>query len=116
MRLPIQKILTTLTLFASFPLALGKINNEGRLVSQEQQHYGLHDSDSSPDTAFLVTAVLNSKSPPYHAIIECWALSTPFKTYPTVGKALALGDTSNATYVVLPPNSGEGWHRPPANM
>lgn len=111
-----QKILTTLTLFASLPIASTKINNEGRLVSQEQQQHDLHATESSPDTRFLVTAVLNSKSPPYHAIIECWALSTPFKTYPTVGKALSLGDTRNATYVVLPPNSGEGWHRPPANM
>lgn len=111
-----QKILTALALFASLPLAFRKVHNEGRLVSEESQQHALHDSESAPDTTLQVTAVLNSQSPPYHAIIECWALSTPFKTYPTVGKALTLGDTSNATYVVLPPHTGEGWHRPPANM
>lgn len=90
--------------------------NSNRLISQPESPHGANDAGSSSNTTFLVTAVLNSPSPPYHAIIECWALATPFNIYPTVGKALALGDTSNATYVVLPPRSAEGWHRPPANM
>lgn len=116
MRLSTWKCLTVLSIFIALSTATSKINSNGQVLSQQQPPPGLHDSESSPNTPLLVTAVLNSQSPPYHAIIECWAFSTPFKTYPTVGKALTLGDTSNATYVVLPPRSGEGWHRPPANM
>lgn len=94
-------------------LALASSN---RPLPQPESPHRVHDTSSSSNNTFLATAVLNSPSPPYHAIIECWALTTPFSIYPTVGKALTLGDTSNATYVVLPPRSAEGWHRPPANM
>ncbi|KUJ13669.1 uncharacterized protein LY89DRAFT_590988 [Mollisia scopiformis] len=51
-----------------------------------------------------------------HAYLECWQFSTPFKTYPTVGQSLFLGHTTNITYVVLPPRSEEGIHKPPAPM
>ncbi|KAI1630109.1 hypothetical protein EDD37DRAFT_82751 [Exophiala viscosa] len=71
---------------------------------------------ASSNTTLYLSAVVNSPTAPYHAIIECWALAAPFIRYPTVGKALDLGDTSNATYVVLPPRSAEGWHRPPHPM
>ncbi|KEF51195.1 uncharacterized protein A1O9_12809 [Exophiala aquamarina CBS 119918] len=116
MRLSTWKAFTTLNIFASLPLATSKITHNAQPLSQQQPPADLRDGESLPSTSLLVTAVLNSPSPPHHAIIECWAFSTPFKTYPTVGKALTLGDTRNATYVVLPPQSAEGWHRPPANM
>lgn len=51
-----------------------------------------------------------------HAYLECWQFPTPFKTYPTVGQSLFLGNASNITYVILPPRSGEGIHKPPAPM
>jgi hypothetical protein len=64
-----------------------------------------------------MTALTNHPTPPYNARIQCWALTnSTFTTYPTVGKALSLGDVDNATYVVLPPRSAEGWHRPPHLM
>ena len=50
------------------------------------------------------------------ARIECWKFTAPLKTYPTVGAALTLADISNVTYVVLPPRSGEGIHKPPHPM
>ncbi|KAK4949670.1 hypothetical protein LTR10_011511 [Elasticomyces elasticus] len=71
---------------------------------------------TSSNTTLHLSAVVNSPTHPYHAIVECWALDAPFIRYPTVGRALDLGDTSNATYVVLPPRSAEGWHRPPHPM
>ncbi|KIX95594.1 uncharacterized protein Z520_08714 [Fonsecaea multimorphosa CBS 102226] len=71
---------------------------------------------SSNQTVFYITALTNHPHPPYLARLQCWALATPFTVYPTVGRALALGDVDNATYVVLPPRSAEGWHRPPHNM
>ncbi|RVX73171.1 hypothetical protein B0A52_02298 [Exophiala mesophila] len=74
------------------------------------------DSDA-PLNTFTISTVLNDPSPPYAAEIQCWRLlNSIFHTYPTVGKAAFLGDVSNLTYVVLPPRSGEGWHRPPAPM
>jgi len=72
--------------------------------------------DTSSNTTLHLSAVVNSPTAPYHAIVECWALDAPFQNYSTVGRALDLGDTSNATYVVLPPRSAEGWHRPPHPM
>jgi hypothetical protein len=51
-----------------------------------------------------------------HAYAECWELDSPFHTYPTVGESVTLGDTSNLTYVILPPRSKEGIHRPPSPM
>lgn len=86
------------------------------------------DSDSDSDTvsetdsnphhqAFTISTVLNDPSPPYAAKIQCWRLlNSVYHTYPTVGKAAFLGAVSNLTYVVLPPHSQEGWHRPPAPM
>jgi len=50
------------------------------------------------------------------ARLECWKFNTPLHQYPTVGSALYLADTSNVTYVVLPPRSGEGLHKPPHPM
>ncbi|KAK5235584.1 hypothetical protein LTR47_003057 [Exophiala xenobiotica] len=73
-------------------------------------------SSSKIERLLHLSAVVNTPNPPHHAVVECWALSSPFITYPTVGKALGLGDTANATYVVLPPHSAEGWHRPPSPM
>jgi hypothetical protein len=51
-----------------------------------------------------------------NACLQCWQLTKGFTTYPTVGKAIQLGDTSNVTYVVLPPRSEEGYHKPPHAM
>jgi hypothetical protein len=60
------------------------------------------------------TAVVTDRND--EAYLECWKFSSPFKTYPTVGMSLFLGNTSNITYVVLPPRSAEGIHKPPAPM
>ncbi|KAI1081356.1 hypothetical protein F5B20DRAFT_61659 [Whalleya microplaca] len=51
------------------------------------------------------------------AAFECWEISTPFSTYPTVGDVIpGLADVSNVSYVVLPARSNEGLHRPPHPM
>ncbi|KIW67661.1 hypothetical protein PV04_06893 [Phialophora macrospora] len=70
----------------------------------------------SNSTTLYMTALTNHASPPYNARLQCWSLANTFTTYPTVGKALSLGNVDNATYVVLPPRSAEGWHRPPHLM
>ncbi|KIW32152.1 uncharacterized protein PV07_03722 [Cladophialophora immunda] len=70
----------------------------------------------SDATTLYITALTNHRDPPYLARAQCWALAAPFTVYPTVGRALALGAVDNATYVVLPPRSAEGWHRPPHAM
>jgi hypothetical protein len=51
-----------------------------------------------------------------HAHLECWQFLTPFTTYPTVGSSLFLANTTNITYVILPPRSAEGIHKPPSPM
>ena len=52
-----------------------------------------------------------------HAKFECWRMATPFATYPTVGESIpGLADVANISYVVLPPRSGEGIHKPPHPM
>jgi hypothetical protein len=51
-----------------------------------------------------------------HAHLECWKFTTPFSTYPTIGRSLFLANTTNITYVILPPHSAEGIHKPPAPM
>ncbi|OAP60600.1 hypothetical protein AYL99_05602 [Fonsecaea erecta] len=73
-------------------------------------------STSANKTTLHVTALTNHAAPPYLARVQCWALAAPFAVYPTVGRAVDLGDVDNVTYVVLPPRSGEGWHRPPHAM
>ena len=62
----------------------------------------------------VATAVVSG--PDDVAEIECWEFSTPLHEYPTVGAAVALADVTNVTYVVLPPRSGEGLHKPPHPM
>ena len=70
-----------------------------------------------PPRSFLTTAVLSHTSPPHHAYLACLNVtSSPFHTYPTVGTSAFLSTATNVTYVVLPPHSEEGWHRPPAPM
>lgn len=79
--------------------------------------HGLGHSDEKEKGKKLhLSAVLNESDPPFNAIVQCWELSPSFVSYPTTGQALSLGDTANATYVVLPPRGGEGWHRPPSPM
>lgn len=52
-----------------------------------------------------------------HSKFECWEMATPFSGYPTVGDSISgLADVANMSYVVLPPNSREGIHRPPHPM
>lgn len=60
------------------------------------------------------TAVISDSSG--NARIQCWEFTVPFVEYPTVGMALQLANTSNLTYVVLPPRSKEGLHKPPHVM
>jgi hypothetical protein len=70
-------------------------------------------SISSPKHLILTAITTDANN---HAYAECWELDSPFLTYPTVGESVTLGDTSNLTYVVLPPRSKEGIHRPPSPM
>ena len=52
-----------------------------------------------------------------HAKFECWQMATPFASYPTVGDSISgLAQVTNVSYVVLPPHSGEGIHKPPHPM
>jgi hypothetical protein len=60
------------------------------------------------------TALVSDKNGDAH--IQCWEFAMPFVQYPTVGMALQLANTSNLTYVVLPPRSKEGLHKPPHVM
>ncbi|KAE9373098.1 hypothetical protein N431DRAFT_465401 [Stipitochalara longipes BDJ] len=73
-------------------------------------------SSASPrqDRYLSLTAVTTDVN--NHAILECWRFLTPFKTYPTVGISLFLANTTNITYVILPPRSAEGIHKPPSPM
>jgi hypothetical protein len=69
---------------------------------------------AKPDLLLLNAVVSDADD---KARIECWQFDdAPFSSYPTVGKAMALADVSNVTYVVLPPNSKEGLHGPPHPM
>ena len=65
-------------------------------------------------THLRLTAVVSG--PNIRAAFECWELESPFIKYPTVGEAMELAKLSNATYVVLPPRSNEGIHKPPHPM
>ena len=79
-------------------------------------------------TALLFTATGRSTASHLHltalitkpngaAAFECWRVSQPFRDYPTVGSAISgLADVSNVSYVVLPPRSEEGLHKPPHPM
>jgi hypothetical protein len=62
----------------------------------------------------IATAVVSDSND--NARIQCWEFAMPFVEYPTVGMALQLANTSNLTYVVLPPRSKEGLHKPPHVM
>jgi hypothetical protein len=72
-------------------------------------------SISSPSPKHLILAAITTDVND-HAYAECWELDASFQTYPTVGESVILGDTSNLTYVALPPRSKEGIHRPPSPM
>lgn len=51
------------------------------------------------------------------ARFECWQMTNPFSSYPTVGEAIpGLAQVDNVSYVVLPPRSNEGFHNPPFPM
>jgi hypothetical protein len=66
---------------------------------------------------FLNLTALISTEDDHNARFECWKLTTPFSGYPTVGESIqGLANVSNVSYVVLPPRSTEGWHRPPHPM
>ena len=64
----------------------------------------------------FLTATAIVSDPNGDARIQCWEFAAPFVAYPTVGMALQLANTSNLTYVVLPPRSKEGLHKPPHVM
>jgi hypothetical protein len=69
---------------------------------------------SNGNQFLTATAVVSDSND--NARIECWEFTAPFAEYPTVGMALALANVSNLTYVVLPPRSKEGLHKPPHIM
>ena len=63
-----------------------------------------------------LTALFSDDEDP-RARFECWEIATPYSTYPTVGEAIpGVADVTNVSYVVLPPRSSEGIHRPPHPM
>lgn len=77
----------------------------------------VHGQEIDRSTHYLTTtAVTSSPEPPHNAQFQCWRFKTPFNTYPTVGMSVFLADASNVTYVVLPPRSNEGLHKPPHPM
>ena len=72
-------------------------------------------SGSRPHYLYLTALVSDEKDD--HAKLECWEMATPFSRYPTVGDSISgLADVTNVSYVVLPPKSREGIHRPPHPM
>ena len=75
------------------------------------EHATIHDAQH-----LRLSAVVHSPHPPHDAKIECWQMNIPFTPYPTIGSSLTLANTTNLTYVSLPPNSSEGLHHPPAPM
>ena len=70
---------------------------------------------ATDDEHLSMTALTSDESSP-DARFECWQFMQSFHTYPTVGRSVPLADLSNITYVVLPPKSKEGLHRPPSPM
>jgi len=74
----------------------------------------LYLQSSLAESHLAVTALISDEHD--DARFQCWQFSKPFSTYPTVGKAISLADVSNLTYVVLPPRSEEGIHKPPHAM
>lgn len=66
-------------------------------------------------TRLTATAIVSTARHP-SPWIECWRFDKPLEKYPTVGAAMTLADTTNVTYVVLPPRSKEGIHKPPNPM
>ena len=76
-----------------------------------------HIGTASTSQRFLhLTAVVSDENDD-HAKFECWRMATPFATYPTVGESISgLAEVANISYVVLPPRSGEGIHKPPHPM
>jgi hypothetical protein len=71
-------------------------------------------SASNVSNYLTATAVVSDTNG--NARIQCWEFAMSFVRYPTVGMALQLANTSNLTYVVLPPRSKEGLHKPPHVM
>ncbi|KAF2104676.1 hypothetical protein NA57DRAFT_51489 [Rhizodiscina lignyota] len=71
---------------------------------------------TEPAYYLTTTAVISDPEDHNAAKLQCWRFKRPFTTYPTVGMAVHLADVSNLTYVVLPPRSGEGLHKPPHPM
>jgi hypothetical protein len=67
------------------------------------------------NTKYLILTAMTTEAND-HAYAECWELNAAFDTYPTIGESVSVGDTSNTAYVVLPPKSKEGIHRPPSPM
>ncbi|KAF2192527.1 hypothetical protein K469DRAFT_717068 [Zopfia rhizophila CBS 207.26] len=68
---------------------------------------------SSPHLLTLSAIISDAEG---HAQIQCLQFLHPFNTYPTVGSVLHLANVTNVTYVVLPPHSKEGLHKPPHVM
>lgn len=79
--------------------------------------FGVHGRDEESSNYYLTTtAVVSSPKPPHNAEFQCWRFTNSFNTYPTVGMSAFISDASNVTYVVLPPRSNEGLHKPPHPM
>lgn len=72
------------------------------------------DTGATPQYLHLTALISDHNG---RAFFECWEIASPFSRYPTVGEAIPdLADVSNVSYVVLPPRSNEGLHKPPHPM
>lgn len=72
-------------------------------------------ADSKPRFLHLTAVVSDEEDA--RAKFECWEMQTPFANYPTVGDSISgLADVTNISYVILPPRSSEGIHKPPHPM
>lgn len=70
---------------------------------------------AAPELEYLTaTAVMSDDNG--DAKIQCWQFTKELTIYPTIGKVLPFGEVSNLSYVVLPPGSAEGIHKPPHPM
>ena len=75
---------------------------------------GICSSDKSNGHLQLTALISNSDG---NAQFECWEMAKPFSQYPTVGQSITgLAAVRNVSYVVLPPRSSEGLHKPPHPM
>lgn len=85
-------------------------------ASLEQQNLDPFNLNCQTTEHLQISAVVHEETWPHAAKIECWELNSALQPYPTIGSAFLLSNTTNITYVSLPPRSLEGLHHPPHPM